>query len=218
MPTIKKRPTYKGKLARPMQPIPQQTLFAAALIERAENDRSGKASQHPMVKKCEAALEEQWREALERMMLLFDHYGIDDHSNWVALAFALARDHVPGLRIMKDRPGAKRKWTPTDAARLQLALGKIMGERNVTKTHAARILVKQDPWSSMAKTAATLLRRAQDVDNRWVKVMEDAARFRAGERPERAADPRGPCERGLVGGNFRACGDCAQSISARFVA
>jgi hypothetical protein len=187
MPTEKERPTYKGKLARPMRPIPQPILLAAALIERAENDKSGKASQHPLVKQRAAALDEQSRETLERMMLLFDHYGIENHSNWPALAFALARDHVPGLRIMKDRPGAKTKWTPIDGARLQIALGRIMAKRNVTMTQPARILVKQDPWSAMAKTATTLLRRAQDVDNRWVKMMKDVARF---SRPS----TRGSCE------------------------
>jgi hypothetical protein len=81
MPTKKKRPTYKGKLAPPMRPNLQPILLAAALIKSAENEKSGKASQHPMVTKREAAFEEQWRETLERMMLLFDHYGIEDRSN-----------------------------------------------------------------------------------------------------------------------------------------
>ena len=39
-------------------------------------------------------------EFLEKMPLLFAHYGIaDSPDKWMHLAFRLARDHVPGFRL-----------------------------------------------------------------------------------------------------------------------
>ena len=160
----KKRPTYKGKLAKPMAALP----------------RFGPLAQESTIKQ---ALDMHSAEYADRMTLLFDHYEIP-HGNFVALASALARDHVPGLQTMKDRPGAKIKWEPLDVARLQVALDTLMRDRNCTKAHAARILIKQEPWSSMAKTAVTLLRRGQTSHSHWYKMLSDAVRLETGKAPD----------------------------------
>jgi hypothetical protein len=62
----------------------------------------------------EATLKEMCQtRAAENMLLLFKHYKIDpsDEQSWEKLAFQLAFDHVPGLRLAhRPKVGPKPKW------------------------------------------------------------------------------------------------------------
>ena len=48
-------------------------------------------------------------EFLEKMPLLFAHYGIaDSPDKWMHLAFRLARDHVPGFRLESEKSRGRK--------------------------------------------------------------------------------------------------------------
>jgi hypothetical protein len=54
------------------------------------------------------------RARLKKLLLLLEHYDIkpDDPARWLKLAFLLAQDHVPGMRVVEDVSrgrGAPRK-------------------------------------------------------------------------------------------------------------
>jgi len=148
MSTRKRLTTYKGALAKPLRPISDRAYFLAALRGEA---------------RPEAAIVAQAKELSRRFNLLFDHYEIGARSKTVEkmteLAVRLAADHVPGLQVMKAPPGRKLKWTSDDRAQLQAALAAEMaGPTRKSKSQAAKILVKREPWSRLAKSASSLLR------------------------------------------------------------
>ena len=59
-------------------------------------------------------LKEMWQtRAAEKMLLLFKHYKIDpsDEQSWQKLAFSLAFENVPGLKLaFRPKPGRKPTW------------------------------------------------------------------------------------------------------------
>jgi hypothetical protein len=91
----KRRAPYAGALAQPIyvdQDAPEYHRypdFTAALNEMLQT------------------------RAAEKMLLLFKHYKIDpsDEQSWQKLAFSLAFEHVPGLKLaFRPKPGRKPTW------------------------------------------------------------------------------------------------------------
>jgi hypothetical protein len=63
----------------------------------------------------EAVIDRAFRRQLEKLPLLFTHYGIDPNyeHRWEALSYFLARDFVPGMKAVfspPSRPGRKKTW------------------------------------------------------------------------------------------------------------
>lgn len=193
MPEKRTRPRrYMGKLARPLHPLPELVMVRAGMVEQnlasytRENGDPIPTSEHPYIQERDRLTQALVDERFRRLLMLFDFYGIEDKSNFLALAFALAEHHVPGLQIMKARPGAKTKRHARDDVRIAFALGKLMEERGVKHmTKAAQLLYKQPPWSKMAPTWQTLLRRAQSAGKHsaWLELEKEYIRIACGKRP-----------------------------------
>jgi hypothetical protein len=133
---VKKRISYKGKLAKPTQEGP---WLAAEMREQGKYDEL--RSKHEMDLLCE----------------LFDHYKIDREAAncWILLTYRLARDHVPAFSIAEARQtnfqsiarwwrklhpkkaGRPRKWTPGDYDRILNA--RKIGEHLLSEKGTARI-------------------------------------------------------------------------------
>ncbi len=143
---------YKGKLSKPIPPVPQNIYLAAALVEYVATSKGLDPKAFAGVRERDAAHERQRMEMVARMELLCLHYGVEPHDS-TGLAWALAVAHVPGMQIAKDRAGRKTKWTPHICARLRLELEAIQRERhgNLSLTEAARLAAKRGTWSHMAK-------------------------------------------------------------------
>ncbi|WP_204881714.1 hypothetical protein [Pseudomonas marincola] len=92
-------------------------------------------------------LKESWRrkvfaEKKQRMGLLFDLYGFEV-GDWEGLAWGLATDHVPGMKL-GERSGRQKKWDDYTRAMLVLCVE----ETGLSVTNAAAFLAEQEPWKS----------------------------------------------------------------------
>jgi hypothetical protein len=96
MPLSRKRPRWKGELARPIRPKVKRPRGLAVTnkktVARANDEMKGLYQQ---------AINEEYQTKLNRLM---EHYGIANKNDFSSLALALAIDHVPGFRIIDPTP------------------------------------------------------------------------------------------------------------------
>jgi len=128
-----------------------------------------------------------------RMLLLCDHYDVD-RGDWMALAFVLAQEWVPGLQTAQARTGPGLKWGDYEKVRARVAIDCVMREQNRNELDAATFLLRRTAWrkyssrpSSWGRHASpsiatlaqakTLLRQAQKAHPAWCRIFEAAVRY-----------------------------------------
>jgi hypothetical protein len=89
---------------------------------------------------------------LDKLPLLFEHYGIDDQSDFLNLSLALAIDFVPGFSFNPTvKTGRPRVW---DEERLDALLRDVEGTKHkkgfLTDREAIKYLARHDPWKMPA--------------------------------------------------------------------
>ncbi len=111
-------------------------------------------------------------EQFDKLSPLLDHFGIPEtsHLRWFHLAFQLARQHVPGMKIPKEperRRGPKTKWigVDTDVA-LLVAVAQVKKERGLGNADAIRTLRKNQPEEWGKYSQKSLLNRYYDILSR----------------------------------------------------
>lgn len=119
---------------------------------------------------------EHTEEAIRRMDLLREHYAIPQ-GHWFVLAYTLAKQTVPGLEVERARAGRKTKWTPIDKAELKIAADNLVAARGISVTSAISSLNKTtgSPWKG--KGIPTLKGWYYEADERWVRMVRDAALY-----------------------------------------
>lgn len=126
----------------------------------------------------EKAVEAAQKETFRRVNLLFDEYEIADR-NWMRLAFRLARDFVPGVRMIVATSGRPKVWNALTYAELKISIDEQLSSHPDWQiTDAARIIAKKSPWKERvanSKNAVELLRRNYyHADERWVNFLKKA--------------------------------------------
>ncbi len=116
---------------------------------------------------------------LNKLPLLFKHYGIDPKGKdcWPKLAMALAVDHVDGFRIAK-RKG--RKPSPKGAEFelwAEVRLLQIEGRHSVSR--ACALLAEHKRKEGKEVTGATLRRRFGAANKKYAKSFEDVSNEKA---------------------------------------
>jgi len=119
------------------------------------------------------------RTRLIKLLLLLDHYNIkpDDPACWLKLAFLLAHDHVPGMRVVESTSrarGAPLKPSDVSGARENVRIiDEINRERGKGVRDAIRIALKRKQLKGSAKSLEAryyehkkLLRRAEELERR----------------------------------------------------
>jgi hypothetical protein len=121
-------------------------------------------------------------ELRERLELLLEHYKISDvptlsdAKRWRALAYALARDFVPGMQVLKRAPRKRgrpptKKWKESRiAAHLVEVVESIRLERKKGISDAVRTAKKRYPKAWPGMTADSLVSRYYEA----VKVISDS--------------------------------------------
>ena len=122
------------------------------------------------------------RTRLIKLLLLLDHYNIkpNDPACWLKLAFLLAQDHVPGMKVVENTSrgrGAPLKPLDVSGARenvriiddIKLKRGK--GVMDAIRTALQRKLLKGLPDSLEARYYENkdLLRRVEELERRLPK-------------------------------------------------
>ena len=127
------------------------------------------------------------RTRLIKLLLLLDHYNIkpNDPACWLKLAFLLAQDHVPGMKVVENAPrgpGAPQKPLDVSGARVSGArenvriIDEINRERGKGVMYAIRVALKRkqlkgSPNSLEARYYENkdLLRRVVELERRLPK-------------------------------------------------
>jgi len=103
---------------------------------------------------------------VQKFQHLMDHYEIPaDHKDaWVAVALALAIDHVPGFRRKSTKIGRPPKWKGGNAWGLAAAVMELILEGK-TQSHACRVLCEKTGSPYYGQKPTSLLRRFQEIKN-----------------------------------------------------
>jgi hypothetical protein len=186
----KKKRKWKGVLAKPIRG--PTVLEPQGYVVVPENwDPTDEPTEC-----CERAIARSW---VDKLPLLFEHYGIEDHSDYFSLSLALAIDHVPGFSV-KEVPyklghgdygavvpatetGRPREWTGQRLHDLLEAVNALKERKKIaTDKHALRELARRDPWRSppshrgeaaqWVETLEARLQEAKSIDKRvefWLR-------------------------------------------------
>ena len=151
---------YRGELGKKLPPRQHAKKLAAALREDKE------------------ALANLVRKELElqtaKLPALFEHFEIEytlDYDDAIyLLALALAEAHVPGFQFEQAR-GAPKKWSFEKRIKAAASLGKLGTEFPGKSQNAlAAIMHKREPWKSLSRTPASLLKQIRFLNIEQVAV------------------------------------------------
>jgi hypothetical protein len=118
------------------------------------------------------------RTRLIKLLLLLDHYNIksNDPACWLKLAFLLAQDHVPGMRVVENAPqrGAPRKPRDVSGAQENVRIiNEIKRQRGQGVMDAIRIAVRRkqlkgspDSLEARYYENVKLVRRLENLERR----------------------------------------------------
>ena len=171
------RPKFSGLLAEPIyQPFSRGILAIPSEEERQK---------------------QIFEKQIDKLFLLLEHYKIDQHGEhcWVKLAFRLAGDLVPGMRIvdgLRSKRGRKGTWKAGQGEDLMHDVDSLRDRTNVTINDAIERLRKTDPrWKGYTpqNLSARLREARQEVRRRkelMASLTADAPQF--GSLADIAAD------------------------------
>ena len=118
------------------------------------------------------------RTRLIKLLLLLDHYNIkpNDPACWLKLAFLLAQDHVPGMRVVENAPQRGAPLKPRDVSGAQEnvhIIDEIKRQRGQGVMDAIRIAVRRkqlkgspDSLEARYYENVKLVRRLENLERR----------------------------------------------------
>ena len=118
------------------------------------------------------------RARLIKLLLLLDHYNIkpNDPACWLKLAFLLAHDHVPGMRVVENAPQRGAPLKPRDVSGAQenvRIIDEIKRQRGQGVMDAIRIAVRRkqlkgspDSLEARYYENVKLVRRLENLERR----------------------------------------------------
>jgi hypothetical protein len=152
---------FTGELSKPIQmprlPDPRPVTQLSSEVETIKNNA---ARVDLMRDWAEIAA----RQAVEKMPLLLDHYGIDRKGSgcWYQLATMLAIEFVPGFQTTTS--GRAEAWSDVDLVALYYDVTELMQKNiSLSATAACRIASRSTRWKG--KAAGTLANRFGQAKN-----------------------------------------------------
>ena len=111
--------------------------------------------------------------------------------DWVALALALAKAHVPGFKVVKPA-GRKTEWGIADKAEFRLDVDTIITNTGnvLPVTEAIKLACKLEAWASKTKpmTLAAITKHYYTANLRFVEVVKDARAWDAHVKAEKVRE------------------------------
>jgi hypothetical protein len=167
-----KKRRWKGELAKPIY------VGTIPTIETTDGESDD----------CEKWIRE---ELVEKLALLMEHYEIADKDDFFGLALALAKDHVPGFRVVRNAPlrlrhgnwgavirsnvGRRLTWTPDRLNRLLDAVEETKKKNSLsTDREALEVVALNRDWSRPANHRSDLKQWLETLESR----LQDAKRLR----------------------------------------
>jgi len=166
------RRRYTGKLATPIV-CPAPPEFWGAVTDKRVREFLRKRESYP--RDTEKRIDQ---ERSNKLALLLKHYGICNHADMRALALALAAEHVPGFKIVresKSKRGRRKKW---DGLKLQTLFDTVVSlkeQHNFTDRQALQFMTNNPAYSK------TWGHPSDRQGQNWIETLEsrlhDAKRY-----------------------------------------
>ena len=121
---------------------------------------------------------------LAKLEHLFDWYNVDDSADdrWFRLAFALAEEHVPGLRVIYDRKpqrGPRKTWDTGRYEQLFQGVNEIRSTRKITTKAAIKLLIADaaGAWHKSDPNSLNTRYREAVREHKKRRVLEEKAKL-----------------------------------------
>jgi hypothetical protein len=138
---MKRRGPFKGELARPIKWTGPATLsLGGTIVEPTEEQLQAHQAALSRARK------EAFVAALNKLLLLRDHYKIPEQQDWaLLLSLALAQEFIPGFRIKYPAIGSgrKRQWDALRYTQLLYDVESLKRERQCGDREACKILAQR---------------------------------------------------------------------------
>lgn len=151
---------YKGTLQKPIARKPHRLLLAEAL--RGESELMGAP----------------YKEMMDKLPALFAAHSVPE-GDWASLAIALAREHVPGFRIVNPA-GRKTEWSPFDKAEFRYDVEAILRDApDQAVTEAIRKGARLERWAEKTKgmKVTALSKHYYSGNPKFFQIIEDARSY-----------------------------------------
>lgn len=114
---------------------------------------------------------------LEKLPLLAEAHGVAN-GDWFALVLALAREHVPGFKVVA-KGGRSELWSDIEKAELSI---EVEAARKALKTlkQAIEAVLLGGRWAEKRPTASALETHYRHADKKVVALLRDAQAYRTG--------------------------------------
>jgi hypothetical protein len=176
-----KKPRYKGELGKP--------IYVGSIPIEAANEEQQE--------RIEQGFEQA---AINKLLLLMEHYKIPNEHDYFSLALALAKDWVPGFQVKTVRVrlthgtwGAvirdtkPTKWPPERRLKLLNAVAETKQKYALSKDREAlKILMRKKEWS----------RPYNRDEQKWLETLE--SRLQDAKREERGGDLADPASAPII--------------------
>jgi hypothetical protein len=115
-------------------------------------------------------------EMIAKLPDLFKAHEVPE-GNWVALALALAKAHVPGFKVINPA-GRKTEWSIADKAEFKVDVDAVVvnAGNNLPITEAIKLACRSKAWIAKTKpmTLTALTKHYYTADLRFVEVVKSA--------------------------------------------
>jgi hypothetical protein len=169
----RKKARYSGELAKPIDALPIVDLKGGRI---ADPESVAKSDERMLRQHDEALL----RARLEKLQLLMDHHCVEDKTDYLSLAVALAIDHVPGFsvrwcefRLSHDtwgavepvsRTGRRRDWTGERLSELLENVEETKRHWHIREDREALRILARKGWKPPANHRGD--------NNNWLETLE----------------------------------------------
>lgn len=148
---------YPGRLGKPIVRKPR------SLLNYEESAR--------------AAIAAEIDEMFDKLPDLFKLYGIQE-SNWCSLAIALAKEHVPGFKLVEPA-GRKTEWGGVEKAEFRLDVDAVRSASKKALDASIREAIKSERWreKTMDMKISALRQHYYQADERMIKLVQSSRNY-----------------------------------------
>lgn len=101
-------------------------------------------------------------------------------NDWFALALALAKEHVPGFKVVNPA-GRPPEWTELDKAEFKIDIDKVRDASGKSVDESMKLVIRHERWATKTgpMKIEAMRQHYYNADERLIRIMEDAKRYEA---------------------------------------
>lgn len=164
------RRQYKGILNKPIV-IAKREFPPSTILDGGETPEVKAVKARLKLEELMATVHHVECEYNKKLTALMRHHNIVAKKDgaWRALALELAKDHVPGFKIIQEKEGGRGTfWNEFALAKLYFDVSNMMAARNQNISGACDLLLREPPWCDIRSNGDVLTPKT--LQNRYVEA------------------------------------------------